>query len=150
VGETTAQTLAVHFGTLKAIMQADEASLMAVPDVGPVVAKSIIEFFKQKHNKDVIRKLTKVINWPEVKVKAATELPLHGRTFVLTGTLSDMTRDEAKAALQALGGKVSGSVSKKTDYVVIGENPGSKAEKAELLGIEMLDEKALQKLLKQH
>jgi DNA ligase (NAD+) len=149
VGETTAQTLAVHFGTLKAIMQADEASLMAVPDVGPVVAKSIIEFFKQKHNQDVIGKLTKVINWPEVEVKAVAELPLLGKTFVLTGTLSHMTRDDAKAALQALGGKVTGSVSKKTDYVVVGENPGSKAEKAEALGIEMLDETALQKLLKQ-
>jgi DNA ligase (NAD+) len=150
VGETTAQTLAAHFGTLEAIMQANEASLMAVPDVGPVVAKSIIEFFKQKHNKVVIRKLTKVITWPKVKVKPAKELPLHGKTFVLTGTLSDMTRDDAKAALQALGAKVSGSVSKNTDYVVIGENPGSKAEKAEALGVEMLDEKALHKLLKQH
>jgi DNA ligase (NAD+) len=150
VGETTAQTLAMHFGTLKAIMQADEASLMAVPDVGPVVAKSIIEFFKQKHNQDVIRKLTKVISWPEIKTKAAVDLPLLGKTFVLTGTLSHMTRDEAKAALQALGGKVTGSVSKKTDYVVVGENPGSKAEKAEALGVDMLDEAALQKLLKQH
>ena len=150
VGETTAQTLAVHFGTLQAIMQADEATLMAVPDVGPVVAKSIIEFFKQKHNKHVISKLTKVIKWPEVKVKPAEQLPLHGKTFVLTGTLSQMTRDEAKAALQALGGKVSGSVSKKTDYVVVGENPGSKVEKAEALGIEILDEAGLKKLLKQH
>jgi len=150
VGETTAQTLAMHFGTLQAIMQADEATLMAVPDVGPVVAKSIIEFFKQKHNKQVISKLAKAINWPEVKVKPAEQLPLHGKTFVLTGTLSQMTRDEAKAALQALGGKVSGSVSKKTDYVVVGENPGSKAEKAEALGVEMLDEAGLKKLLKQH
>ena len=150
VGETTAQTLAMHFGTLKAIMQANEASLMAVPDVGPVVAKSIIEFFKQKHNQDVIRKLTKVISWPEIKTKVAVDLPLLGKTFVLTGTLSHMTRDEAKAALQALGGKVTGSVSKKTDYVVVGENPGSKAEKAEALGVDMLDEAALQKLLKQH
>jgi len=150
VGETTAQTLAMHFGTLQAIMQADEATLMAVPDVGPVVAKSIIEFFKQKHNKQVISKLAKAINWPEVKVKPAEQLPLHGKTFVLTGTLSQMTRDEAKAALQALGGKVSGSVSKKTDYVVVGETPGSKAEKAEALGIEMLDEAGLKKLLKQH
>jgi len=131
-------------------MQADEASLMAVPDVGPIVAKSIIEFFKQKHNQDVISKLTKVISWPEIKAKPAAELPLHGKTFVLTGTLSHMTRDEAKAALLALGGKVTGTVSKKTDYVVVGENPGSKADKAEALGIEMLDETALQKLLKQH
>ncbi len=149
VGETTAHTLATHFGTLQAIMQADETTLMAVPDVGPVVAKSIIEFFKEKHNQDVIRKLTRVISWPEVKVKPAGELPLKGKTFVLTGTLSEMTRDEAKAALQALGAKVTGSVSKNTDYVVVGENPGSKAEKAESLGIEMLDEQALQKLLKQ-
>jgi len=150
VGETTAHTLATHFGTLDAIMQADEMTLMAVPDVGPIVAKSIIEFFKEKHNQDVINKLTKVISWPEVKVKPAKKLPLKGKTFVLTGTLSEMTRDEAKVALQALGAKVTGSVSKSTDYVVVGENPGSKAEKAETLGIEMLDEKALQKLLKPH
>ena len=150
VGETTARTLAAHFGTLEAIMQADETTLMGVPDVGPIVAKSIIEFFRQKHNQDVIKKLTKVITWPKVKVKAAEELPLRGKTFVLTGTLSEMTRDDAKAALQALGAKVTGSVSQKTDYVVVGENPGSKAEKAESLGIEMLDEQGLQKLLKQH
>ena len=98
----------------------------------------------------MINKLTKVISWPEVKVKPAKKLPLKGKTFVLTGTLSEMTRDEAKVALQALGAKVTGSVSKSTDYVVVGENPGSKAEKAETLGIEMLDEKALQKLLKPH
>ncbi len=149
VGETTAQTLANHFGSLDAIIQADEATLMQVPDIGPVVAKSIVEFFKQTHNKDVISKLLKIISWPEVKVKAGTELPLQGKTFVLTGTLSSMTRDEAKAELQARGGKVTGSVSKKTDYVVVGENPGSKADKAESLGIEILDEAALRKLLKQ-
>ena len=147
VGETTAQTLANYFGSLDAIKQADETSLMAVPDVGPVVAKSIVEFFKQTHNQDVIGKLTRVISWPEVEIKSAAELPLQGKTFVLTGTLSNMTRDEAKAGLQALGAKVSGSVSKKTDYVVVGENPGSKADKAEELGVEILDETALQKLL---
>jgi DNA ligase (NAD+) len=150
VGETTAQTLANHFGSLNAIIEADETTLINVPDVGPVVAKSIIEFFKQSHNQDVIAKLLKVINWPEVQVKAATELPLQGKTFVITGTLSDMTRDEAKAELQALGGKVTGSVSSKTDYVVVGENPGSKADKAEKLGVKILDEAALQKLLKQN
>jgi DNA ligase (NAD+) len=149
VGETTAQTLANHFGSLDAIIEADETTLINVPDVGPVVAKSIIEFFKQSHNQDVITKLLKVINWPEVQAKAATELPLQGKTFVITGTLSDMTRDEAKAELQALGGKVTGSVSSKTDYVVVGESPGSKADKAEKLGVEILDEAALQKLLKQ-
>ena len=149
VGETTAQTLANNFGTLDAIEQADEAILMAVPDVGPVVAKSITEFFKQTHNQDVISKLTKVIAWPEVEIKSAAELPLQGKTFVITGTLSNMTRDEAKAELQSLGGKVSGSVSKKTDYIVVGEDPGSKADKAEKLGVEILNEAALQKLLKQ-
>ena len=148
VGETTAQTLANNFGTLDAIEQADEATLMAVPDVGPVVAKSITEFFKQTHNQDVISKLTEVIAWPEVEIKSAAELPLQGKTFVITGTLSNMTRDEAKAELQALGGKVSGSVSKKTDYIVVGEDPGSKADKAEKLGVEILNETALQKLLK--
>jgi len=148
VGETTAQTLANHFGSLDAIIQADETTLINVPDVGPVVAKSIVEFFKQSHNQDVIGKLLKVINWPEIKVKLAAELPLQGKTFVLTGTLSNMTRDEAKAELQALGAKVTGSVSNKTDYVVAGENPGSKADKAEKLGVEILDEAALQKLLK--
>ncbi len=120
-----------------------------MPDIGPVVAKSIVEFFKQTHNKDVISKLLKIISWPEVKVKTGAELPLQDKTFVLTGTLSSMTRDEAKAQLQARGGKVTGSVSKKTDYVVVGENPGSKADKAESLGIEILDEAALRKLLKQ-
>lgn len=149
VGETTAQTLANNFGTLDAIEQADEATLMAVPDVGPVVAKSITEFFKQAHNQDVISKLTEVIAWPEVEIKSAAELPLQGKTFVITGTLSNMTRDEAKAELQALGGKVSGSVSKKTDYIVVGEDPGSKADKAGKLGVEILNETALQKLLKQ-
>ncbi|NNF97350.1 MAG: NAD-dependent DNA ligase LigA [Halobacteria archaeon] len=149
VGETTAQTLANHFGSLDAIKQVDEATLMTVPDVGPVVAKSIVEFFKQSHNQHVIGKLIKVITWPEVKVKSVAELPLQGKTFVLTGTLSNMTRDEAKAELQALGGKVTGSVSKKTDYVVVGENPGSKADMAEKLGVEILDEVALQKILKQ-
>ena len=150
VGETTAQTLANHYGSLDAITQADEAHLMMVPDVGPVVAKSIIEFFKQSHNQEVIAKLLKVITWPEVKVKSAAELPLQGKIFVLTGTLAEMTRDEAKVKLQTLGAKVTGSVSKKTDYVVVGENPGSKADKAAELGIDILDEAALQDLLKKY
>jgi DNA ligase (NAD+) len=149
VGETTAQTLASHFGSLDAIRQVDEATLMTVPDVGPVVSKSIVEFFKQTHNQEVISKLINVIDWPDVEVLSAAESPLQGKSFVLTGTLSSMTRDEAKAELLALGAKVTGSVSQKTDYVVVGENPGSKADKAEKLGVEILDEAALQKLLKQ-
>jgi len=149
VGEATARALAMHFGSLDAVMHADEETLMAVPDIGPVVADSIRRFFKQKHNREVINKLLKAgIEWPDIEVKSAEELPLQGKTFVLTGTLSSMSRDEAKAALMALGAKVTGSVSKKTDYVVVGEDPGSKADKAEQLGIEMLDETAFQKLIK--
>ena len=148
VGETTAQTLAQHFGSLDALMAADEESLQAVPDIGPIVARSIVTFFAQPHNREVIEKLLAAgLHWPDVEVKSAHELPLKGKTFVLTGTLTSMTRNEAKAALQALGAKVSGSVSKKTDYVVVGENPGSKAAKAEQLGVEILTESMLARLL---
>jgi DNA ligase (NAD+) len=148
VGETTAQSLANYFGTLENIMKADEDDLMTVPDIGPVVAKSITSFFSQKHNREVVSKLLQAgIVWPKIKVKADAELPLKGRTIVVTGTLASMTRDEAKAAVQMLGGKASGSVSSKTDYVVVGENPGSKADKAESLGVEILDEGSFLKLL---
>ncbi|MCG6886224.1 MAG: NAD-dependent DNA ligase LigA [Proteobacteria bacterium] len=148
VGETTAQSLANYFGTLENIMKADEDDLMTVPDIGPVVAKSITSFFSQKHNREVVSKLLQAgIAWPKIKVKADAELPLKGRTIVVTGTLASMTRDEAKAAVQMLGGKASGSVSSKTDYVVVGENPGSKADKAESLGVEILDEGSFLKLL---
>ncbi len=148
VGETTAQTLAQHFGSLEKLMAADEDSLQAVPDVGPVVARSIVTFFDQPHNREVIDKLRAAgVRWPDVEVKPADSLPLKGKTFVLTGTLASMSRNEARAALQALGAKVSGSVSKKTDYVVVGENPGSKAAKAEALGVEILPESGLLRLL---
>ena len=150
VGEATARTLAHHFGSLPALRKASKEDLMAVPDVGPIVAESILTFFKQKHNKEVIDKLLKAgLEWEDIEVKAAEELPLNGKTFVLTGTLDSMSRDEAKAALQALGAKVTGNVSKKTDYVVVGADPGSKADKAESLGVEMLDEKAFLKLIEQ-
>jgi DNA ligase (NAD+) len=149
VGEATAQTLASHFGSLEAIMQAGEEELMAVPDIGPVVARSIHEFFKRPHNRKVIDKLLKAgIRWPAIKPRSEAELPLKGKTFVLTGALESMTRDEARDAIQELGGKVSSSVSKKTDYVVVGAEPGSKADKAKELGVAMLDEKAFLKLLK--
>ena len=148
VGETTAQTLAQHFATLEQLMTADEESLQAVPDVGPIVAHSIVTFFAQPHNREVIDKLLAAgLHWPEVEIKSEDALPLKGKTFVLTGTLTQMSRNDAKAALQALGAKVSGSVSKKTDYVVVGENPGSKATKAEQLGIEILSESELLSLL---
>lgn len=148
VGETTAKTLANYFGNLPALMQASEAELIEVSDIGPVVAESIVHFFREPHNATVIKKLQKAgVHWEDVLPDIEKPQPLAGKTFVVTGVLSDMSRDEAKSALQALGAKVSGSVSKKTDYVVVGENPGSKATKAEQLGVEMLDEDAFHKLL---
>jgi len=150
IGETTAATLASHFLTLEKIMKADEEKLLAVPDVGPIVAGNLITFFKQEHNKEVVEQLISVgINWPKIKKKSVDEQPLAGKTFVVTGTLETMGRNDAKTALLNLGAKVSGSVSKKTDYVVVGDNPGSKATKAADLGISILDEKALIKLLAQ-
>jgi len=150
IGETTAQTLATHFTSLDNIMSADEEKLLEVPDVGPIVAENLITFFKQRHNTEVVEQLISVgIKWPKIKKKLQSELPLANKIFVVTGTLETMGRNDAKAALQELGAKVSGSVSKKTDYVVVGENPGSKATKASELGITILDEKALAKLLTQ-
>jgi len=150
IGETTAQTLANHFSTLENIINADEEKLLDVPDVGPIVAENLMTFFKQEHNIEVVEQLIAVgINWPKIKKKSANEQPLAGKTFVVTGTLETMGRNDAKAALQKLGAKVSGSVSKKTDYVVVGDNPGSKATKAAGLGITILDEKAFTELLSQ-
>jgi DNA ligase (NAD+) len=148
VGEATAQSLANHFGSLEKIERADMENLQQVADVGPIVAESIHAFFQEKHNLDVIGKLLQAgIHWPDVNVVARHGQPLAGKTLVLTGTLSTMTRDEAKARLQALGAKVTGSVSKKTDYVVVGEDPGSKFEKARELGVATLDENAFLELI---
>ncbi len=148
VGEATAQTLANEFGDLDAIMTADVARLEQVPDVGPVVAQNIYAFFREQHNQSVIRKLIKAgIHWPTIEIKPAAEQPLHGKTFVLTGTLENFTRDEAKARLQALGAKVAGSVSRKTDYVVVGAEAGSKAARADELGVQTLSEDELLRLL---
>ena len=148
VGETTAQTLARHFGTLEALMHADIDALVEVQDVGPVVAQSIVSFFKEKHNRDVVKKLIKAgIHWPEERKPSPKSQTLAGKTFVLTGTLPNMSRNDAKEKLLHLGAKVAGSVSKKTDYVVVGADPGSKATKAEELGIPMIDEEQLLKLL---
>ncbi len=149
VGEATAQTLARHFGDLDAVMEADEETLQNVPDVGPIVAAHIAAFFRQRHNREVIQRLRAAgIIWPDVKREPAAALPLAGKTFVLTGTLQSMTRDEAKERLQALGARVSGSVSSKTSYVVAGVDPGSKFDKARELGVEVLEEAALLKLLR--
>jgi DNA ligase (NAD+) len=148
VGEATAQALARQFGSLKAIAAADEEQLQQTPDVGPIVAAHIAAFFHQPHNREVIDKLVKAgVHWEEgAPAPSPEELPLSGKTFVLTGTLSK-PRDEYKARLQALGAKVAGSVSKKTDYVVAGEAAGSKLTKAQELGVEILDEDGLKALL---
>ena len=137
-----------HFGNLKDLMKAKTETLENIMDVGPIVANSIHTFFHQKHNREVIQRLQKRgVHWDDIEVVDQDQQTLAGKTFVLTGTLKSMTRDEAKAKLQALGAKVAGSVSKKTDYVVVGADPGSKARKAEALGVTILDEKQLQKLL---
>ncbi len=143
VGEATASALASHFGNLDGIAAASEEALVEVPDVGPVVAAAIRHFFAEKHNVEVVRTLQeRGVHWPTFEPATAKEEPgaLTGKTFVLTGTLSAMTRDEAKSRIQELGGKVTGSVSKKTDFVVHGDRPGSKRAKAEKLGVETLNE----------
>ena len=145
VGEATALALANYFGSLQKIMQADRESLESVPDIGPVVAQHIHGFFSEPHNRQVIQQLQDAgVHWKEVKQKRA--LPLAGKTFVITGTLG-VKRDEIKDKLLTLGAKVSGSVSKNTNYVVHGEDPGSKLEKAKKLSVSLLDEKELEKLL---
>ena len=148
VGDATARSLAQAFGTLDALMQADEVQLEAVRDIGPVVAAHIAHFFRQQHNLDVIDSLRNDagIHWPAIEV--VQHQPLAGQTYVLTGTLSSMTRDEAKQRLQALGAKVSGSVSSKTSAVVAGEKAGSKLTRAESLGVRVMSENELVELLK--
>ena len=148
VGEATARDLVRHFGKMDAIMDADVEQLLAVPDVGPVVAESIHTFFAQPHNREVVEQLRAGgVTWPEHEPEVRAVLPLAGKTVVLTGTLPTLSRDEAKDMLEAAGAKVAGSVSKKTDYVVAGAEAGSKLEKAQLLGVAVLDEQGLRDLL---
>ncbi|MDO8348485.1 MAG: NAD-dependent DNA ligase LigA [Rugosibacter sp.] len=148
VGEATAKDLARYFGNLDALMQASADELQQVPDVGPVVAASIAHFFAEAHNVEVIEQLRAAgVHWPEGEPAPRAVMPLAGKTFVLTGTLPTLTRDEAKERIEALGGKVAGSVSKKTDFVVAGAEAGSKLEKAQQLGITILDETQLMELL---
>lgn len=148
VGEATAQALARHFGRLDEIMQASEDDLQQVPDVGPKVAARVHGFFEEKHNQDVIRDLRAAgVTWKDMQGASSGPKPLEGKTFVLTGSLESLTRDEAKDRITLLGGKVTGSVSKKTDYVVVGAEPGSKYDKAQELGVPILDEAGLLKLL---
>jgi DNA ligase (NAD+) len=142
VGETTALNLANHFRSLDALQAATEEDLQQVPDVGPVVAAHVAAFFRQEHNRKVIDALIgHGLHWPKPRALVDVGHEFAGRTIVLTGSLSGMTRDEAKASIIALGGKVAGSVSKKTSLVVYGENAGSKLQKARDLGIDTMDEK---------
>lgn len=154
VGVTTAQNLADHFGFLERIQTADEASLLAIPDVGEIVAKHILAFFSEEHNRTIIDQLIKAgLNWPEsepVSAEESAELPLSGQVYVITGTLSQMGRDDAKQHLQKLGAKVTGSVSAKTDCLVAGEKAGSKLTKAQGLGIDVLDEAGFVELLSRY
>lgn len=148
VGEATAKELARHFGSLDALLTADAAALQQVPDVGPIVAASIADFFSEPHNVEVVEQLRAAgLRWEEGAPAAPVSGKASGKTFVLTGTLPTMSRDEAKALIEAHGGKVSGSVSKKTDYVVAGAEAGSKLIKAQDLGVDILDEDGLRRLL---
>src|SRR5450759_3698014 len=148
VGEATAKDLAQHFGSLDNLLAADVESLQQVHDVGPVVAQSIADFLAEAHNREVIEQLRACgVHWAEQQPLAATALPFSGKTFVLTGTLAALSREEAKEKLEALGAKVSRSVSKKTDYVVAGVEAGSKLDKARELGVAVLDEQQFLALL---
>jgi DNA ligase (NAD+) len=148
VGETTAKDLARYFGNLERIIQADAESLLAVHDVGPVVAQSLVAFFAELHNREVVQQLRELgLHWEENDGVSAQVLPLTGKTFVLTGTLASLSRDEAKSRLEALGAKVAGSVSKKTDCVVAGTEAGSKLDKARELNVPVLDEQQMLAML---
>ena len=148
VGESTARDLASHFRSLDKLMQADADALLQVNDVGEVIAQSIIHFFEESHNREVIGELlAEGVHWPTPEAVAVNE-KVSGKTFVLTGTLPNMGREEAKALLLAHGAKVASSVSKKTDYVVAGAEAGSKLEKAQALGVTIIDEAQMLELLK--
>ncbi len=148
VGEATAKDLARHFGRLDALMDAPIDVLMQVPDIGPVVAQSIRTFFDQPHNREVVEQLRAAgVHWEEGAPAQDAPRPLAGKTLVLTGTLPHMHREQAKALIEAAGGKVAGSVSRNTDYVVAGADPGSKLTKAQELGVAVIDEAGLTALL---
>lgn len=150
VGEATAKDLAQYFGTLDNLLAADLNQLQQVRDVGPVVAQSMVDFLAEAHNREVIEQLRACgVQWPEQEAQPRNALPLAGQTFVLTGTLPNLSREQAKEKLEALGAKVSGSVSKKTHYVVAGAEAGSKLDKAQELGITILGEAQLLSLLDQ-
>ena len=148
VGESTAKALARHFGSLDRILEASIEELLDVEDIGPVVAQSIRTFFDQDHNREVVQALRAAgVRWPEHEAAERVPKTLAGKTFVLTGTLPTLTREEATDLLEAAGAKVAGSVSRKTDYVVAGDEAGSKLEKARALGVAVLDEAGLRALV---
>ena len=150
VGEATARDLAAHFGSLAPLMDASEDDLLQVRDVGPVLAEAIRGFFAEPHNREVIEALRKAgVRWKEGAPRRAAAGPLTGRTFVITGTLPTLSRDDAKSLLERAGATVAGSVSKKTDYVVAGTDAGSKLVKAQALGIAIIDEAAMQDMIRQ-
>jgi DNA ligase (NAD+) len=150
VGEVTAASLANYFGDLEPIMKAGIDDLLNVPDVGPIVAQKIETFFRQDHNREVIDELiAEKVRWPQIEpgMDDKGKQPLTGKTFVLTGTLTSMTRQDAKKRIEELGGKVTGSVSRKTDYLVYGSNPGSKLGKARQVGVETISEDEFSEML---
>ena len=148
VGEATAKDLARHFGMLDTLMSANELMLMEVRDVGPIVAQAIVQFFAEAHNREVIQGLREAgVHWHEAPLAIKQDGKLGGKSFVLTGSLPTLSREEAKEKIEAMGGKVAGSVSSKTDYVIAGLEAGSKLEKAQTLGIPVLDEAGMLALL---
>jgi DNA ligase (NAD+) len=151
VGEATAAGLARHFGDMDSLLAADLTALEQVPDVGPVVAQSVLEFFAQSEHRDVVAALQRLgIHWPAIDVVAPASLPLIGQVWVLTGTLESMPRGTAKQHLIDLGAKVAGSVSAKTTVVVAGPGAGSKLEKAQSLGVQVRSEQDLLALFNQY
>jgi DNA ligase (NAD+) len=148
VGETTAKDLARYFGSLDRLIAASDDEWLQVNDVGPVVVQCLRQFLSESHNLEVIEQLRAAgVSWVEGEPQVAVAGRLAGKVFVLTGTLPSLSREDAKALIEAAGGKVSGSVSKKTDYVVAGEEAGSKLEKAQALGVAVIDEAQLRTLL---
>jgi DNA ligase (NAD+) len=149
VGESTALALAEQFGSVGRLQAATAQQIEETPDVGPVVSRSVFEFFQSELARKVIEKLERSgVEYPAIDVRARASLPLAGLTFVITGTLSGLQRDAAEDALRALGAKVSGSVSKKTSFLVVGADAGSKLAKAQSLGVAILDEAGLEQVLK--
>jgi len=147
VGERTAQILADTFGSLDAIMSADEEALQQAEEVGPKVSESIRQFFHERRNRELVERLRKAGLTFEHTIRKKAGGPLTGKVLVLTGTLPNLAREDAKARIESAGGKVTGSVSKKTDYVVAGADPGSKLDKANELGVAVIDEEKLLALL---